>query len=36
MGTRHDLYQPQREINLRLRLTEYLRCSLEAGIIYAS
>ncbi len=36
MGAWHDLYQPQREINLRLRLTEYLRCSLEAGIFYAS
>jgi len=36
MGVWHDLYQPQREINLRLRLAEYLRCSLEAGIFYAS
>jgi hypothetical protein len=36
MGVWHDLYQPQREINLRVRLDEYLRCSLEAGILYAS
>lgn len=36
MGAFHDLYQPQREINLRLRLEEYLRFGLEAGIFYAS
>ncbi len=36
MGVWHDLYQPQREMNLRVRLDEYLRCSLEAGIFYAS
>jgi len=36
MGVWHDLYQPQRETNLRVRLEEYLRCGLEAGIIYAS
>jgi len=36
MGVWHDLYQPQREMNLRVRLDEYLRCSLEAGILYAS
>ena len=36
MGAFHDLYQPQRESNLRSRLDEYLRFSLEAGIFYAS
>lgn len=36
MGVFHDLYQPQRVANLRARLDEYLRFSLEAGIFYAS
>jgi hypothetical protein len=36
MGVFHDLQQPQRETNLRMRLDEYLRFGLEAGIIYAS
>lgn len=36
MGALHDLYQPQREINLRVRLEEYLRFGLEAGLIYGS
>ncbi len=36
MGVLHDLYQPQRETNLRIRLDEYLRFGLEAGIFYAS
>ncbi len=36
MGAFHDLFQPQRETNLRVRLDEYLRFSLEAGIFYAS
>ncbi|WP_051309286.1 hypothetical protein [Desulfogranum japonicum] len=36
MGVFHDLYQPQREINLRTRLDEYLRFGLEAGIFYVS
>lgn len=34
MGAFHDLYQPQRETNLKLRLREYLRFGLEAGIFY--
>lgn len=34
MGVFHDLYQPQRENNLRSRLSEYLRFGLEAGIFY--
>lgn len=36
MGAFHDLYQPQRESNLRVRLDEYLRFGLEAGIFYAT
>jgi hypothetical protein len=36
MGAFHDLYQPQRESNLRVRLDEYLRFGLEAGVFYAS
>ena len=36
MGAGHYLYQPQRESNLRIRLDEYLRFGLEAGIFYAS
>jgi hypothetical protein len=36
MGVFHDLYAPQRETNLKVRLEEYLRFSLEAGIFYAS
>ncbi len=34
MGAFHDLFQPQREINLKLRLKEYLRFGLEAGVFY--
>jgi hypothetical protein len=36
MGAFHDLYQPQREANLRARLEEYLRFGMEAGVFYAS
>lgn len=36
MGAFHNLYQPQREANLRRRLNEYLRFGMEAGIYYAS
>ncbi len=36
MGAFHKLYQPQRETNLRVRLDEYLRFSLEAGIFYVT
>lgn len=36
MGVFHDRYQQQRETNLRIKLDEYLRFGLEAGIIYAS
>jgi len=34
MGAFHDLDQPQRETDLRVRLDEYLRFRLEGGIIY--
>jgi hypothetical protein len=36
MGAFHNLFQAQRETNLRLRLNEYLRLGLEAGIFYVS
>ncbi len=36
MGAFHDLFQPQRESNLRVRLDEYLRLGLEAGIFFAT
>ena len=35
-GAFHYLYPPQRETNLRVRLDEYLRVGLEAGIFYQS
>ncbi|CAG0930503.1 hypothetical protein TFLX_01790 [Thermoflexales bacterium] len=36
MGAFHDLYQPQREANLRARLDEYTPAGTNAGIIFAS
>jgi hypothetical protein len=36
MGVTHELYQSQRETNLRIRLEEYLRYGLEAGFFYAT
>lgn len=36
MGAFHDLFAPQRETNLRVRLDEYLRFGLEAGVFYAT
>jgi hypothetical protein len=36
MGATHDLYAPQREDDLVVRLEEYLRFGLEAGIFYAT
>ena len=35
MGAFHDLFAPQRENNLKIRLEEYLRFGLEAGVFYA-
>ena len=34
MGAYHQLFQPQREANLRIRLEEYLRFGLEAGMFF--
>lgn len=34
MGAYHLLADPHREANLRIRLEEYLRCGLEAGIFF--
>ncbi len=36
MGVFHNLYQPQREANLRARLDEYTPTGMETGIIYAN
>ena len=36
MGVTHELYAPQREDNLRIRMDEYLRFGLEAGFFYAT
>jgi hypothetical protein len=36
MGVFHDLFQPQREANLRARLSEYAPAGLDAGLIHAS
>ncbi len=36
MGAFHDVFEPQKEAGLRVRLEEYLRFGLEAGIFFAS
>jgi hypothetical protein len=36
MGVFHDLFQPQRETNLRVRLSEYARFDLEVGFIFVT
>lgn len=36
MGVFHDLFQPQKEANLRARLDEYVPAGMNAGIIFAS
>jgi len=36
MGVYHDLFQPQREANLRARLDEYTPAGMNAGIFFAS
>ena len=36
MGTFHDVFAPQRESNLKIRLQEYMRFGLSAGIFYAT
>ena len=36
MGVYHDLYQPQREANLRLRLDEFSPAGADTGILFAN
>ena len=36
MGVFHDLFQPQREANLRARLNEYTPAGMDASVIFAS
>jgi hypothetical protein len=36
MGAFHDLFQPQREDSLRLRLDEYLPAGCDAGIVLST
>ena len=36
MGVFHDVFAPQRENNLKIRLQEYLRFGLEAGVFYST
>lgn len=36
MGAFHDLFQPQREANLRTRLNEYTPASMDVGIVFAN
>ena len=36
MGVFHDLFQPQRALNLRARLDEFTPAGMEAGIIYVT
>ena len=36
MGVFHDVFAPQREDNLKIRLQEYLRFGLEAGVFYST
>jgi len=36
LGVFHDLFQPQREANLRARLEEFTPAAMEAGIIHAT
>jgi hypothetical protein len=36
LGVFHDLYQPQREANLRTRLEEFTPAGMDAGIIFAN
>lgn len=36
MGVYHDLFQPQREANLRARLDEFTPAGMDAGLIFAN
>jgi hypothetical protein len=36
LGAFHDLFQPQRAANLRVRLDEFIPAGMEAGILFAN
>jgi hypothetical protein len=36
MGVFHDLFQPQREANLRTRLAEYTPAGMDVGLVFVS
>lgn len=36
MGVYHDLYEPQREANLALRLAEYVPAGTDAGVLFSN
>jgi hypothetical protein len=36
LGVFHDLYQPQKEANLRTGLDEYAPAGIDAGIVFAT
>ena len=36
MGAFHDLFQPQRDANLRARLDEYTPAGMDVGILFAN
>jgi hypothetical protein len=36
MGAFHELFESQRETNLQIRLDEYLRFGLEAGVFHVT
>ena len=36
MGAFHDLFQPQRAVNLKTRLNEFMPTGMDTGIIFAS
>jgi hypothetical protein len=36
MGVFHDLFQPQREANLRARLDEFTPAGMDPGLIFAT
>jgi hypothetical protein len=36
MGVFHDLFQPQREANLRARLAEFTPAGMNVGIVYGN
>jgi hypothetical protein len=36
MGVFHDLFQPQREANLQVRLEEFVPAAMDASIFHAT